>query len=761
MSSDSELFKITSSALPDKARVAAFRGTEGISRPYQFDVFVHLGVEGQSLELGDAIGAKAKLEIDRADGRPPFVVHGILAAFELVHEVGDRSLFHAVLVPQLWGLTQTFHSRIFTNKSVPDIVKDVLEDSGLSSDDYALKLAADYKPQEHVCQYGESNFDFISRWMEREGLYYYFEQGDSAEKLIITDNKSFQHPLPDKNVTFWAVSGHDGSSREALHTFTCKHRALPASIKLKDYDYTKPTLDVSGTATVTKTGLGEISVYGGRFFSPDEGKRLAKLRAEELLARQVVYRATGTALYMRSGYLFTLEDHPRAAFDIEYLVTDVEHVGNQSIDDADMQARTGIDSEKVYVVEVQAIPASIQFRAESKTAWPRVDGFENGTICGPAETDYAQIDSHGRYNVKFKFDESDLKDGKASTWVRMMQPHGGSPEGFHFPLRKGTEVMFTFLGGDPDRPVIAGVVPNTHNPSSVTEANHTKNVIQTGGLNRFELEDKKGSERITLQTPHTNTMIRMGSANDDHNLIVRTDGMTLLDAGQDWDVKVGGVLDEDVKHSVTENYHDIQTTNIALGRTETIAAGGLTQDITGEFKQTIKPGGSQTVTGEYLHKVTGENHDDYGTWKTDVKGKWEGTFGGNVEIKCPKWEVFQTGAVDWKNVGDISWSHLANEHKLTVGLTTETMVGLKLETFIGGCADICIGAKADITLAATYEMKAGPHGEFKTMKMITEELEAKERALALEDCEAAIKKHEADINKHDFEIHLISAIILA
>ncbi|MFS8070482.1 MAG: phage baseplate assembly protein V, partial [Byssovorax sp.] len=174
----------------------------------------------------------------------------------------------------------------------------------------------------------------------------------------------------------------------------------------------------------------------------------------------------------------------------------------------------------------------------------RIYGSESGTICGPLESEYAQIDGAGRYNVKLKFDESDLKDGKASTWVRMLQPHGGGIEGWHFPLRKGTEVIFTFLGGDPDRPVIAGVVPNLHTPSPVNRANHTTNVIQTGGRNRFELEDRAGHERITLQTPYDNTMLRMGAPNDHHNLIMRTDGKALTSVGSNYDIKVGGAKAE-------------------------------------------------------------------------------------------------------------------------------------------------------------------------------------------------------------------------
>src|SRR6185437_3418772 len=384
-----DAFQITCGALPHSTRVAGFRGTEGISRLYQFDLYLNVPTEGQDVELEHAVGAKATLEIRREDGGAAFVFHGMFAAFELINQEGDNAHFHAVLVPQLWQLTQTLHSRIFTQMSIPDIIKAVLEDGGLGDDDFALQLSETYQPEEHVCQYKESHFDFISRWMAREGMYYYFEQGDSSEKLVITDKKSSHVDLAKKPVRFHATFGDDTSAGNALHMLTCKHRALPAGVKLKDYNYANPTLDISGDAPVSRTGLGEISVYGGRFFSPDDGKRLAKLRAEELLARQVLYHGAGTASYMRPGYTFKLEDHPRAAFEMQYLAIEVEHVGNDGIESPELRGLTGIEGDRVYWVEVTAIPARTQFRAESRTPWPRIYGFEDGTICGPVDSEYA------------------------------------------------------------------------------------------------------------------------------------------------------------------------------------------------------------------------------------------------------------------------------------------------------------------------------------------------------------------------------------
>jgi type VI secretion system secreted protein VgrG len=669
-----DVFTISSPALPKATRVVGFRGSEGISRLYAFELHLALAPgEADAFELPGAVGGKGTLVLDRQDGRAPFTFHGIFSEAALVHHEPDgRAFLRALLVPRLWRLTQTYHSRIFTQQSIPDILKKTLEDGGLTSDDFTLQLTGQYAPEEHVCQYRESGFDFFSRWMEREGLYYFFEQGDDGEKLIIADDKSAHENLDPGPVRFFAALGHDVSAGEHLNTFVCRQRALPASVRLKDYDHTKPALDVSGTASVSSAGAGEISVHGARFFTPEAGKRLARLRAQEMLAREQVFTGSGTAFYLRAGYTFDLHDHPRAAFDTTYLVTEAEHFCNQSARTPEMLRVTGlggIAEDEVYRVEVTAIPAAVQFRAEPRAGWPRIYGTEHGTVDGEADSDYAQLDDHGRYLVRFAFDESDLGDGKASTRVRMMQPHGGDVEGWHFPLRKGTEVLLTFLGGDPDRPVIAGVVPNTEKPSPVTKANQTRNVIQTGGHNRLEIEDKKGFERITLTTPYADTMLRMGSPNADHEMITSTAGSALHKTGKDWDVKVRGNLTEEVTGAVHELYETSLTTTILGPQKETIT-GGVTQNISSGWHQTVTGGGTQVISGGYKRTVTGgmittvgpyveetvdgnkttlvncdENHIvsgtmhmNYGPWTGNfASATWE--FAGPVSITTPAWDI--------------------------------------------------------------------------------------------------------------------------
>jgi len=672
--------------------VIGFRGTEALSRPYVFEVFLQInGAEAHDLDFADAVGAKAALVASRDDDQPPFVFSGIFSEVSLLHEIEERAVLRAVLVPQLWRLSQTFHSCIYTQQSIIDIIESVLQDGGLTSDDYVLRLSGQYKPEEHVCQYRESHLDFISRWMEREGLYYFFEHAEEGEKLIITDSQSFHKELGPDPIRYVPQAGQDVSAGQHLQSFVCRHRQLPASVRFKDHDYNKPTLDVSGSAAVSKSGLGEINLHGARLFTPDAAKRMAKLRAEGLQARERVFTAAGTAFYLRSGNTFSLTDHPRSAFDTSYLAIEVEHQGNQMAGSRELRQMTGLDTDEVYRVDVTAIAATTQFRAEEKIPWPRIYGTEHGVVDGEADSEYAQIDDHGRYSVRFAFDESDLKDGKASTWVRMMQPHGGGVEGWHFPLRKATEVLFTFLGGDPDRPVIAGVVPNALTPSPVTRANHTRNVIQTGGRNRIEMEDKAGYERITISTPYEGTMIRMGSPNFDHELIVRTNKDALLETGGKWDVRVTGQFWEEVKGPTIEKYFN--TKNV-------LVTGNLTQEHSANHKITVN--GRREETYAHQKTVVQSGRNEYivgGTSQSVVGDKKLSVSGSMTQVIEGQFHQTVKGAVNEVRTD----AHLS----LTVGATSDTFIGVKHSTFVGGQLNLTAAALVNLKLATELNVTVG------------------------------------------------------
>ncbi len=638
-----DIFKIDSSGLPDGALVVGFRGSEGISRPYVFELFLNVvSSEESPFDLADAVNAKATLTIDRQDGKAPFLFNGIFSELENIHEMDGRAIVRAVMVPKLWHLIQTQHSRIFTKQSIPDIITAILKDNGLSPSDFQLNLSGSYDTEEHVCQYRESDFNFISRWLEREGMYYFFEQSDSEEKLIIADAKSAHTPLDADPILFRSRVGHDVSAGECLHRFVCRQKALPADIKVRDYDFNKPDLAVTGSAPVSKSGLGEINTYGARFFTPDAGKHLAQTRAEDFLAREIVFSASGTTRYLRAGYLFTLQDHPRSSYDAKYLATEVEHYGSNRSTTGELRELTGLESDEVYRVEVTAIPSQTQFRSGEKTPWPRIYGTENAIVDGEASSPYAQIDDGGCYLVRVSFDENTLADGKASTRVRMMQPHGGAIEGHHFPLRKGTEVMLTFVGGDPDRPFIAGVVPNATKPSVIGSRNNTQNIIRTGGKNQIVMEDEAGKEFVFISTPNSQTGIYMGHPAGEQSKIYtgdgeeQTKGMTKPSAatpgGQETDTTPVSFsrYDTTIKNAgmfVGGDYwvNVFQTQNWFVdGDVATGYNAKYTLDVGGDTIDHYYATRVETVDTGHTYKVAGAGRDDdiSGGWKQKVAGGW-------------------------------------------------------------------------------------------------------------------------------------------
>ncbi|WP_437587404.1 type VI secretion system Vgr family protein [Sorangium sp. So ce1000] len=605
-----DTFVVQSSALPSSTKLVAFHGTEGVSKLYRFELYlVMINDAGHSFDMAAAVGKPVTISLERSDGCEPFLRSGVLGSIELINDFAGRCVFRATMVPRLALLAMSFHSRVFTMKTVPAILQAVLQKGGVT--DCALQLQGAYAAEEHVCQYRESDYAFIARWMEREGIYYYFEHGEGGETLVLVDDKSAHQPHGGKPIRYYPQPGGANTAKDTFHAFTCRYDAMPGTVRLKDYNYATPAVPVTGQASVSPNGFGEVSLYGARFFSSGEGARLARIKAESLSATGVVYQAMGKAATVVPGFTFEIEDHPRAAFNTKYLTIEVEHWSNQAPDMPEL--RDFATWSENYRMEAKAIPTTTQFRAPQITEWPRIYGTEIAIVEGAAVSEYAQIDSHGRYRVKFHFDESDLSGGKASTWVRMLQPHGGGIEGFHFPLRAGVEVMCAFEGGDPDRPAIVGVAPNALTPSPVTSGNNTRNVIQTGGRNRLELEDQAGQERVTLSTPYDNTYIRMGAPNAGASYEVKSQGHAY--------VFIGGS---------SENIVCGNRTALTVGISESVI-GGFSLSAVGGYAGSFIAGYAQNVILGYRHTTILGNEKTIlrGNRKTAITGNRTTRIGGD------------------------------------------------------------------------------------------------------------------------------------
>ena len=512
-----EKYSFTTTALPDDTfAVVNFKGFEGISKTYEFTIMLVSGV--QDIDLSGVLSNPAKLTFHREDGTD-VDFNGILAQFEQLHEFQGYVFYRAHLVPKLWWLNLTMHNQVILNESVQDILENTLKDGGLKSMDYEFKLQGSYSKIDYVCQYGESHLSFVSRWCEREGIYYYFEQTASGEKVIFTDTKISHTDLPLDAVLYYAPpSGLDTMHRtEVIKSYTCSERQLPRDVKLKDYNYERPSLEISGAADVEQNGRGTAYLYGEHFLTSEEGNRLAHIRAEELLCRKREFFGESTVPFMMPGYTFSLQDHYRSDFNRKYLITELTHEGTQTgyLISGIRTALADMEEQVYYRNQFTAIPSDVQFRPERKAQKPRISGTLNAKVDAEGSGTYAELDEQGRYKVRLPFDLNDEHGaGKASCFLRMMQPYAGTDHGMHFPLHKDTEVLLTFIDGDPDRPVIAGAVPNPETPSTVTSSNQTQSVIQTGGANKIAIEDNAGNERILMQSPTANSWIRMGAPND-------------------------------------------------------------------------------------------------------------------------------------------------------------------------------------------------------------------------------------------------------
>ncbi len=512
--SQTRKYSFISSNLPANTfHVVSYTAREAISSPYFLDIL--LISEKTGLEMEDLAEGNAKFLLLYRNMKLHY--QGLVFRFEHLQTVNQYAHYRVQLAPRLWALSMNRHSQVFLDMSIPDILEKVLLDTGLLTNmDLEFRLSGNYPKREYVCQYNESHFDFVSRWCEREGIYYYFEQETHGEKLILTDSLMAHDPLPRQPVLrYHPISGMDlPTFGQMCSSFVCEESLVPQSIRLKDYNYRHPSLDMdSGVADIPQGGLGAVYNYGENLKSVDEAKHLAKIRAEGVHAGQKLFKGKGRAPFLRAGYLFTMQDHPDPGRNIDYLCTKAFRTGHQR---EYLTAGLGLpvdmdDGQFDHHIKFTAIVSDIQFRPQRVTEWPRFYGALNAVVESEGGEDYAHLDEQGRYKIRLPFDVANSPKGKGSCWIRMAQPYGGNGHGMHFPLHNGTEVLLTFYNGDVDRPIIAGALPNAENQSIVKNTNTPSNAIRSAGGNQLVLGDKKGQEFIGMFSPHAQSGIAIGS----------------------------------------------------------------------------------------------------------------------------------------------------------------------------------------------------------------------------------------------------------
>jgi type VI secretion system VgrG family protein len=515
-------FKFVSDATGgDQFTVVSFTGRERVSELYRYEIEVKAPLSA-NIDLDDVLDGLVHFVTEQ--NGVEFPVNGILSSFEEFKTVQNFAHYKAILVPSIWKLSNYKTNEIFyqagdegdidAGLTITDIITQVLEKSGMTSADFDLGgLSSKLLKREYTCQYGESDFDFISRLLENEGVFYYFEQSATEEKIVFVNDLNYLS-LPRPKLIF-DVAAMANSQDNCVFGWSCRKQRLAERVVVRNYNPEEPSLDVSDTTAIDSRGQGTEYIYGQNVQTDTEATYLSQIRAEEQICRKTQFFGESSVSRLQAGYLFLLEQHPNTKYNAsEYLAIEVNHEGHNL--DMSIAHDANKKTRPQYQNSFVAISANVQYRPPLKTIKPRITGTLHARIDGELLSEYAQLDSQGRYKVSMPFDfhNDDHPEGLASARVRMMQPYAGKGRGMQFPMAKGTEVLLTFVDGDPDRPLIAGAINTAAAPGPVTAGNQTESVIQTGGNNKIRMEDKFGSERLMLESPASNSWIRVGAKND-------------------------------------------------------------------------------------------------------------------------------------------------------------------------------------------------------------------------------------------------------
>ena len=669
----------TPSLAPETLQVTDFVGQESVSNLFRFDINLVSGKE--DIDFADVMYKRATFTAIPDDDEVK--INGYVVEFEQRGRTGDWVAYRATLVPRAYLLTLNYQSRVFQNMTVQDIITKVLKDSGLSPQDFRFALKGSYKPREYCVQYRETDYNFISRLMEHEGMYFFFEQDGDNDILVIVDDRS-GHAMIDgeSTITFHTGAGLEAEGDvETVSEFSCRERIVTGKVVLKDYNYRTPETTLMSQSQLNTGMPGMYYEYGQHFKDSSEGNCLAKIRNEELECKRRTMMGASDCVAIRSGYKFTLKDHYRSDLDGDYLLTRVNHLGSQG-------AGMGVgESESSYRNDFTCIPADVQYRPSRNTPEPRIPGILTAKV-ETAGGQYAHIDDQGRYNVKMPFDLSSAGNGAASRPIRIAQPYSGTGYGMHFPVLEGAEMVWACIDGNVDRPLGLGTAPNPTKKSPVVAQNKSQNVIRTAAGNEMIMEDKSGDTLISLKTADAHQLAL--DDKDDKVEIVTTQKnvLTMDDKNQNITVQTtnGHLLVMDDKNTKiviqSKNGHRIVLNDASGSESITIAdekdENLFVIDITNKKLMMTTKNGSID-----MHAPNGTIDIKATTLKVETKG--DSTFkSANTKIEAKQdysvkaTNVKEEATMDYKEKGMNVKSEASMEHK-TKGMNVTTEAGVNMQ----------------------------------------------------------------------------------
>ena len=530
-----------------------------------FSIETELISKKDDIPFEDLLGKNVTIRMNLTNGTPRFFNGHITRFSQVDRRDAFGGVYQATIQPWLWFLTRTADCRIFQEMTVQEIIKKVFSEWGHPFED---KLSRSYRTWEYCVQYRETDFNFISRLMEQEGIYYFFEHENGVHKLILADDYSPHKEIFTINgrVPLFASDEVAVRDEESCSNWHTSKSVLPGTYALNDYDFKRPSANLYVNSVLSKPhsmAEEEIYDYPGEYVQIDDGDQYSRNRIEELHSQYEVSQSSSAVRDMKAGGLFTLAEHPRRDQNKEYLLVSVSH----SFQNDDYGAGGSGGSGTQYSNNITVIDSKTPFRTSQTTPKPIVQGPQTAIVVGPPSEEIF-TDEYSRVKVQFPWDRYGTLDENSSCWIRVSQLWAGKNwGGIHIP-RIGQEVIIEFLEGDPDRPIITGRVYNAEQmPPYDLPANKTQSGIKSrsskGGtpanFNEIRMEDKKGEEELYIHAEKNHTNITENDRNEnvghDRSLYVGHDKSEKVKNNKKIDV-VEGTHTETIKGDTTVTITD-------------------------------------------------------------------------------------------------------------------------------------------------------------------------------------------------------------
>jgi type VI secretion system secreted protein VgrG len=681
--------QITTPLAEDTLLFQRLHAQEELSRPFEHHLTL-LSTQ-KDINLDDVLGKPVCVQMTLPNGKFRYF-SGFVTRFTQSGMIGRYYRYTATARPWLWFLTRTSDCRIFQDMSVPDIIKKVFADHAMTDVEY--NLSGNYHKWTYCVQYRETDFNFVSRLMEQEGIYYYFRHEQGRHTMVIVDSTSAHKPFPDyETISYTLPERVRRVDQEYISAWDVTHELQPGVYAQSDFDFERPSAALLTKKNVSrKHSVSDYEIYDfpGEYLQKADGDQYATVRIDELSTQFELVHGVTNARGLNVGCTFTLANQTRDDQNREYLVVNATY-------DLEFSSYEGLPNPVggAYSCHFGGISTQQQFRPARVTPKPFVPGPQTAVVVGPSG-DEIYTDKYGRVKVQFPWDRYGKKNENSSCWLRVSHPWAGKNWGMIALPRIGQEVIVDFLDGDPDEPIIIGRVYNAEQmppyalPANMTQAGIKTRSSKGGGpsnYNEIRFEDKKGSEQLLIHAEknqdieveqnetHSVGANRTKTIGHDETTHVKNNRTETVD--QNESIAIGGYRTITVSKAAAESVLLAKALSIGLGYQVSVG-GAMNESVAGfhlsevgGYRAEKVIGWKSTSAGQKI-TVSSDTEIVLKTGDSQLSMKKDGTIelsGKDVKLKT------SSGTIHIKDDGTIEISGSDTTMKTTGGGTTHIDAG--------------------------------------------------------------------------------------